>query len=134
MALTLSPPLPMTSPHLWAGMEKVISPPGGPQLPWPRPRPRPPGGIPEPEPGGPWENKVVFFSSRTQQHHAAKPEEDATARCTYPLASFLTGANALKEVSDDGRCMLTLVRWSHYVGDLIRARTIICRDHNRTRL
>lgn len=47
-------PLPMTSPHLWVGMEKVISPPGGPQLPWPRPRPRPPGGSPGPGgPGGP---------------------------------------------------------------------------------
>lgn len=51
MDFTFSPPLPITSPHLWAGMEKVISPPGGPQLPWPLPRPRPPGGIPEP--GGP---------------------------------------------------------------------------------
>lgn len=47
-------PLPITNPHLWVGMEKVISPPGGPQLPWPRPRPRPPGGIPGPGgPGGP---------------------------------------------------------------------------------
>lgn len=50
----LRSPLPMTSPHLWVGMEKVISPPGGPQLPWPLPRPRPPGGIPGPGgPGGP---------------------------------------------------------------------------------
>lgn len=52
MAFTFSPPRPMTSPHLWVGMEKVISPPGGPQLPWPLPRPRPPGGMPGP-PGGP---------------------------------------------------------------------------------
>lgn len=58
MDLTFSPPLPMTSPHLWAGMEKVISPPGGPQFPWPLPRPLPPGGIPAPGPGGPcrWGN------------------------------------------------------------------------------
>lgn len=50
-----------------------------------------------------------------------------SVRCTYPLASLLTGTDALKEVSDDGRCVLTLVRWSHDVGDLIRAGTIICR-------
>lgn len=50
MDLTFSPPLPITSPHLWAGTEKAISPP---QLPWPRPCPWPPGGIPGPPPGGP---------------------------------------------------------------------------------
>lgn len=47
-------PLPMTRPHLCVGIEKVISPPGGPQLPCPLPLPLPPGGIPEPGgPGGP---------------------------------------------------------------------------------
>ena len=50
MDLTFSPPLPITSPHLWAGTEKAISPP---QLPWPLPCPWPPGGIPGPPPGGP---------------------------------------------------------------------------------
>ncbi len=54
MAFTFSPPRPITRPHLWAGIEKVISPPGGPQLPGPRPLPRPPGGMPVPGgPGGP---------------------------------------------------------------------------------
>lgn len=54
IAFTFSPPRPITRPHLCAGIEKVISPPGGPQLPGPRPLPRPPGGMPVPGgPGGP---------------------------------------------------------------------------------
>lgn len=52
MDLTFSPPLPITSPHFWAGIEKVISPPGGPQPPCPPPRPLLPEGIPG-GPGGP---------------------------------------------------------------------------------
>lgn len=50
-------------------MEKVISPPGGPQFPWPLPRPRPPGGIPAPGgPGGPWggniSHQIKLFNSK----------------------------------------------------------------------
>lgn len=52
MDLTFSPPRPITSPHLWAGIEKVISPPGGPHPPCPPPLPLLPAGMPG-GPGGP---------------------------------------------------------------------------------
>lgn len=78
-------PLPMTSPHLWVGMEKVISPPGGPQLPWPRPRPRPPGGSPGPGgPGGPLCREGASGVGRTPKTGGTSPQNHP---CPYNSSS-----------------------------------------------
>ena len=80
MDLTFSPPLPITRPHLWAGMEKVISPPGGPQFPWPRPHP--------PGPGGPCKRKICFL---TTCKWISELKEIKCLSLHLPLAHLLPG-------------------------------------------